>query len=165
MNEQQNRRGFLKTIGAGALGVAGASLLSPSTMSAQTKPNVLFISIDDLNDWVGCYGGHPQAITPNMDQLASEGMLFENAECQAPICTPSRASLLTGTYPSTSGLYFLGPQMREAETLRDAVTLQQYFRQHGYKSMGAGKTFTPVKMNPLDEYVVRWVLWTAPEKN
>ena len=150
---QHNRREFLKTVGAGALGAAGASLLSSSNAAAQTKPNVLFIAVDDLNDWLGCYGGHPQAITPNMDKLASEGMLFENAECQAPICTPSRASLLTGTYPSTSGLYFLGPQMREAETLRDAVTLQQYFRQHGYKSMGAGKTFHTGKDEPsFDEY-------------
>ena len=109
--------------------------------NAARRLNVLFIAIDDLNDWVGCLGGHPQAITPHMDALAASGMLFENAHCQAPICTPSRCSLLSGRYPSTSGLYFLAPQYREAETLRNMTSLPQYFMEHGYKSMGAGKIF------------------------
>ena len=60
------------------------------------KPNVLFIAIDDLNDWVGCLGGHPQASTPNIDRLAKRGTLFINAHCQGPNCGPSRASLLSG---------------------------------------------------------------------
>ena len=68
-------------------------------------PNVLMIAIDDLNDWIGCMGGHPNAITPNMDRLAATGTLFTNAHCQAPICGPSRASLFTGLRPSTSGIY------------------------------------------------------------
>src|SRR5688500_20345298 len=65
------------------------------------RPNVLFIAIDDLNDWVGCLGGHPQARTPNIDRLAKRGTLFTNAHCQAPLCNPSRTSLLTGLRPST----------------------------------------------------------------
>jgi choline-sulfatase len=65
------------------------------------KPNVLFIAIDDLNDWVGFLDGHPQAKTPNMDRLAERGVVFSNAHCQAPICNPSRVSLMTGTRPST----------------------------------------------------------------
>ena len=79
----------------------------PSTcLSAQAKkPNVLFIAIDDLNDFVGCLGGHPQAMTPNIDALAARGTLFTNAHCQAPICGPSRASLLSGMLPSTTGIY------------------------------------------------------------
>lgn len=134
------RRQFLTDLGAGTL----ASTLLAQSVSGETaarRLNVLFIAIDDLNDWVGCLGGHPQAITPHMDALAASGMLFENAHCQAPICTPSRCSLLSGRYPSTSGLYFLAPQYREAETLRNMTSLPQYFMEHGYKSMGAGKIF------------------------
>lgn len=136
-----DRRGFLKTLGAGALGAACASALPGGAAPDKSRPNVLFIAIDDLNDWIGCMGGHPQSITPNMDTLAREGVLFENAHCQAPICTPSRASLLSGLYPSTSGLYFLSPQYREAETLRNMTTLPQYFMEHGYRSLGVGKVF------------------------
>ena len=54
------------------------------------QPNVLFIAIDDLNDWVGCLGGHPQARTPNLDRLAASGILFVNAHCPAASCNPSR---------------------------------------------------------------------------
>ena len=71
------------------------------------KPNILLISIDDLNDWVGVMGGHPQLKTPNIDKLASKGMLFTNAHCQAPVCNPSRASMMTSLYPSSTGIYFL----------------------------------------------------------
>lgn len=133
-----NRRQFLEAAGAG---IGAACAISRAAAGMPGRPNVLFIAIDDLNDWIGCLGGHPQAITPNLDRLAASGMLFENAHCQAPICTPSRSSLLSGRYPSTTGLYFLAPQYREAETLRDAVSLPQHFMRHGYRSMGAGKIF------------------------
>ena len=69
------------------------------------RPNVLFIAIDDLNDWVGCLHAHPNAKTPNIDALARRGTLFTNAHCQAPICGPSRASLLSGKYPHSTGAY------------------------------------------------------------
>ena len=72
------------------------------------RPNVLFIAVDDLNDWIGCFGGHPQVQTPNIDGLASRGVMFTNAQCQAPICNPSRVSMLLGQLPSTTGIYFLG---------------------------------------------------------
>lgn len=138
-----SRRRFLRHLGLCAAGAAASPALFAITSgnTRQPRPNVLFIAIDDLNDWVGCMGGHPQALTPHMDGLAASGVLFENAHCQAPICTPSRASLLSGIYPSTSGLYFLAPQYREAETLRDMTTLPQYFMEHGYRSLGAGKVF------------------------
>lgn len=141
--KQWSRRQFLHSLGAGALGASLSSSVCATTETSGRygRPNVLFIAIDDLNDWVGCMDGHPQAITPNMDRLAAEGVLFENAHCQAPICTPSRASLLSGLYPSTTGLYFLAPQYREAETLREMTTLPQYFMEHGYRSVGAGKVF------------------------
>src|SRR6056300_108809 len=94
-----------KTILLIGMGVVLASALAFS----RTKPNVLLISIDDLNDWVGCLGGHPQAKTPNIDRLAKMGTLFNNAHCQSPVCNPSRASMMTGRYPHTSGVYFLSP--------------------------------------------------------
>ena len=71
-----------------------------------TSPqNILFIAIDDLNDWVGVLGGHPQALTPNIDKLAKRGLLFTNAHCTAPGCNASRTSLLMGLRPSTTGIY------------------------------------------------------------
>ena len=110
--------------------------------SEEQRPNILFIAIDDLNDWTGTYGGHPQTKTPNLDRLAARGMQFNNAHCQSPICGPSRNSLLTGILPSTSGLYFLKPlSIRATDTLKKAVTLPQYFLQHGYQTMAAGKVF------------------------
>ena len=85
---------------------------------ATKKPNVLLISIDDLNDWVGCMGGHPQAKTPNIDRVAKMGTLFNNAHCQSPVCNPSRASMMTGRYPHTSGVYFLVPISRKPRFLK-----------------------------------------------
>jgi len=69
------------------------------------KPNVLFIAIDDLNDWTGMLKGNSQALTPHMDKLASIGMVFTNAHCAAPACGPSRAAIMSGIRPSTSGNY------------------------------------------------------------
>ncbi|MCP5114077.1 MAG: sulfatase [bacterium] len=118
-----------------------ALLLGSVVQAAQSRPNVLFIAIDDLNDWVGCLGGHPRALTPHIDRLAQQGTLFENAHCQAPICVPSRTSMLTGTYPHNNGVYVIEQEFRRAPALEDAVTLPQYFKEQGYRTMGAGKIF------------------------
>jgi len=131
---------------AGGLLAAGLALaLAPSNVigaaPAAQRPNVLFIAIDDLNDWVGCLGGHPQAQTPNMDRLAARGTLFRNAHCQAPLCNPSRASLLTGLRPSTTGIYGLVPGIRDVARTRECVTLPQYFARHGYFTAAFGKVF------------------------
>src|SRR5688572_29379821 len=83
------------------------SATSSWAASSGHPKNVLFIAIDDMNDWVGCLGGHPQAKTPHIDRLAARGTLFRNAHCQAPLCNPSRASLLTGLRPSTTGIHGL----------------------------------------------------------
>src|SRR5439155_16650458 len=112
-----------------------------TTRSIATPPNVLFIAIDDLNDWVGCLGGHPQVKTPNMDRLAKRGVLFTNAHCQAPLCNPSRTSVLTGLRPSTTGVYALDPWFRTADSNKDLITLPQYFAAHGYVTMTTGKVF------------------------
>ena len=78
--------------------------ITAAETSTRGKPNVVMIAVDDLNDWIGCMGGHPQAITPNVDRLAEDGVLFLNNQCQAPICGPSRASLMTGLRPTTTGI-------------------------------------------------------------
>ena len=72
--------------------------------TAVDQPNVLMICVDDMNDWVGFLGGHPQAKTPNMDGLASKGVNFTNAHCTPPGCSPSRNALLLGVEPHNSGL-------------------------------------------------------------
>jgi arylsulfatase A-like enzyme len=101
------------------------------------QPNVLFIALDDLNDWVGCLGGHPQTKTPNIDRLAASGVLFTNAHCPAPACNPSRTAIMTGRSPHRSGMYSNGQKMREV--LPDAQLLPKYFSEHGYWSGGSGK--------------------------
>ena len=101
------------------------------------RPNVLFISVDDLNDWTGCLGGHPQAKTPNIDRLAASGVLFTNAHCAAPACNPSRTAIMTGISPHKSGLYTNSQKMREI--LPNAVLLPKYFANHGYWAGGSGK--------------------------
>ena len=105
----------------------------------RSKPNVLFLSIDDLNDWVGFLGGHEQTHPPNLDRLAKRGLLFTRAYCDAPLCNPSRVSVMTGVRPSTSGVYQNGQPLRRA--LPDAVTLPQLFRREGYRVQGGGKLF------------------------
>jgi arylsulfatase A-like enzyme len=129
------RRQFLASLGASAAG-------APGILKGQSaKRNVLFIAIDDLNDWVSCLGGHPQSRTPNLDRLAARGVLFTNAHCSAPLCNPSRASLMTGIRPSTSGIYDNSQPMRKSPVLRDAVSLSQHFMASGYRVVGGGKIY------------------------
>jgi arylsulfatase A-like enzyme len=110
-------------------------------LTAAEKPNILFIAIDDLNDWVGPLNGHPQVQTPHMDQLAKRGTTFTNAHCQSPLCNPSRTSLMTGLRPSTTGIYGLAPWIRNVEDFADRVTLPQYLGRHGYKTYSTGKIY------------------------
>lgn len=107
------------------------------------QPNVLFISIDDLNDWVGGLNGNPQVITPNMDKLFEQGVLFTNAHASQPVCTASRNSLLSGLHPSTSGWYGNTSAMRKSydQVMGDHKMLPQYFKDNGYKTMAVGKIF------------------------
>jgi arylsulfatase A-like enzyme len=111
--------------------------LVASSASGAERPNILFIALDDLNDWVGCLGGHPQAKTPNLDRLAASGILFKNAHCPAPACNPSRTAIMTGLSPHLSGLYANEQKMRNV--LPDAELLPKYFSRHGYWSGGSGK--------------------------
>jgi iduronate 2-sulfatase len=109
----------------------------------EQQPNVVLIICDDLNDSVEGFGGHPQAITPNMDRLAQRGIRFLNAHANAPICMPSRASLITGVYPHRSGEFGYRQNSRAPwrinEILRQAVTMPEHFAVNGYRVMAAGK--------------------------
>jgi arylsulfatase A-like enzyme len=111
-----------------------------SALSA-AKPNVLFIAIDDQNDWIGHLGGHPMAKTPNLDKLAARGTTFTNAHCNAPLCNPSRTSLLLGLRPTTTGIYGLSPWFRTLQPWKDRVTLPQHFENHGYLTAATGKIY------------------------
>ena len=108
---------------------------------AKERPNVLFIAVDDLNDWVGCLGGHPQAKTPHIDALAKRGVLFEQAHCAAPLCSPSRTAIMMGLRPSTTGIYGNLNWFRDMPQYKDWVTLPQYFRKQGYLAWGGGKLY------------------------
>ena len=100
----------------------------------EQKPNVLFIAVDDMADWATYLDGHPDAITPNMDRLASQGIYFTNAHCVSPICGPSRAAILTGMRPETTGVYT--NKGTYIDYVPDAVSLPRYFRNNNYHVMG-----------------------------
>lgn len=107
--------------------------------AADPKPNVLFIAVDDLNDWISPLGGYPGCKTPNLERLAARGTTFTNSHCVVPACNPSRTALLTGIRPWDSGVYVNPQPWRPA--LPDAITLPQRFREANYQVDGAGKIF------------------------
>ena len=133
-----------------------------SDLSAQTladpppakKINVLFIAVDDLRNQLGCYGD-PLAITPNIDRLAGNGIVFNRAYCQQAVCGPSRASLLTGRRPDVTKVWDLKTHFRKA--LPGVITLPQYFKQNGYQSRCVGKIYHD-PANLQDH-----ISWSAPE--
>ena len=134
--------------------VCTAALLGVTPLTAQgTKPNVVFIIFDDLNDWVEGLGGHPQAKTPNITRLSQRGVLFTNAHSNAPICAPSRASLFSGILPHRSGVVEFLP-FAASPLLKNSVTLFEHFKNHGYQIFGTGKLyhypeeFAPLWVNP-----------------
>ena len=116
--------------------------------------NVLFVAIDDLNDWTGFLGGHPDAHTPYLDAFAESSVVFRRAYCQAPLCNPSRASLMTGLRPSTTGVYSNHQPFRMTERGRRALTIPQVFRRHGYAALGSGKIYHNKYPDP-----VSWSEW------
>ncbi len=138
--------------------VGRASEANDSGSEKKQKPNVLFIAIDDLNDWTGMLKGNPQALTPHMDRLASKGMVFKNAHCAAPACGPSRSALMSGIRPSTSGNYINKSSLIHNPILNNSVLLPEFFGQNGYYVCGAGKLFhgyhfnEEVKGRGFDEY-------------
>jgi arylsulfatase A-like enzyme len=109
--------------------------------SAEGKPNILLIIVDDLNDWVGWLGGHPQARTPNMDRLAMSGMRFANAHTAYALCNPSRTALMTGLMPSSSGVFGNEQDWRRSVQMAGKPTMPDFFRAMGYATAAGGKVF------------------------
>ena len=125
-------------LGGACLGLCVSAVAKP----AAERSNVLFIAIDDLNDWIGCFGGNPQVQTPHLDRFnASGGMVMFDAHSSSTVCGPSRSSLLTGKYPHTTGVYGNKNNLRKAEKTKDLLTLPQYFSVHGYHTLSRGKIF------------------------
>lgn len=129
-----------------------AVLLSMSISGQESeRPNVLLIMLDDLNDFTGFLGGHPQVKTPHMDALAAEGISFINAHTNAPICAPSRASMLTGIYPHVSGNYWFD-NWTSNTVLKNSKSLARYLRDNGYLSYGTGKLMHHKQLSDWTEY-------------
>lgn len=118
--------------------VSTVIVLAAATLSAADKPNVLFIAVDDLRPELGCYGAD-MIHSPNIDRLASSGVIFNRAYCQLAVCNPSRVSLMTGLRPDSSKVWDLSTRFRH--TVPDVVTLPQQFKKHGYYAVSYGKIF------------------------
>ena len=114
---------------------------SCKTEEEEQKMNILYIFCDDLNDWTTVLGGHPQAITPNIERLAQRAVTFTNAHCPSPASGPSRASIMTGYYPPKTKVLGNADNFRNNPETANAVTLPQYFAANGYTTVAAGKIF------------------------
>ncbi|MCA9067367.1 MAG: sulfatase, partial [Planctomycetaceae bacterium] len=128
-----------------------------SEIQAADKPNILFIAVDDLRPELGCYGSEI-AVTPHLDALAKGGLLFNRAYCQQAICRPSRASLMTGTRPETTGLFHNYVSLRELQP--EILTLPQHLIAHGYETAYVGKIFHPGdtdEKNSWNREPVKWI--------
>ncbi len=120
--------------------IVNGACVGQSPQVPLNRPNVLFVVVDDLRPELACYG-HSQIHSPNIDRLASRGIVFERAYCQVTLCNPSRASVLTGKRPDTTGVMDNGRHIRDG--MPDVVTLPQLFKDHGYYTQGLGKVFHP----------------------
>ena len=128
-----------------------------NSFSQNKKPNVIFIAIDDLNDWVGCMGGNPQAITPNIDKFASRALIMNKAYAPSTVCCPSRTALLTGKHATYTGVYGNTQNFTAAPKAKDLETLPSYFGNRGYHTMSTGKIFH----NHGDDHSVFFKEWVS----
>ena len=122
-----------------AIAVSVLAVFSSRPTIAADRPNVLFIAIDDLNHWVGHLGRNAQTKTPAIDRLAASGVSFSRAYCTAPACNPSRASLMSGQRPSTTGCYLNEQNWHPG--ISDDKLLNSHFQSHGYNTFGTGKIY------------------------
>jgi arylsulfatase A-like enzyme len=132
------------TLLLGALAaIIATSLRAASASAASATPkNVLFIALDDLNDWVGAFGGSRQAKTPHLDAFARRGaVVFQRAYCPGPVCGPSRSALLSGFMPNRTGVYGNSQNMLRSPMVQTHATLPEYFSKHGYHALSMGKIF------------------------
>jgi len=139
MTCKASRRSFIKSSCGAASALALQSLVQCDKAISAQKPNVLFIAIDDLRDWTGYLEKYPQVKTPNLDRLSKRGMIFKNAYCAAPVCSPSRTALFTGLSPAKTGIYW-NKQWWQGD-LRKRVTLTRQFMNEGYYAAGYGKMY------------------------
>lgn len=130
------------------------ALLGSTLLRGEERPNVLLICVDDLKPLLGCYGD-TRVKTPNIDRLAARGVLFELAFCNQAVCAPSRNSLMTGMRPQRLGIYDLPTNFRKS--VPEAVTVAQYFQQHGYRTEAMGKIMHQGHGNTEDA-----ASWTVP---
>ncbi len=118
-----------------------AVVVLSTVAESSPKPNVLFIAIDDLNTCPEGFDGETTVSTPNLSRLASMGVRFTNAHCAAPACNPSRASVMTGLAPATTGVYLNTHDWRSNQVLVNRTTLPQHFQNNGYRTLGGGKLY------------------------
>lgn len=123
---------LVSTMAAGSIAFAAAK--------SSDRPNVVFIAMDDMRPELGCYG-RDHVVSPNIDRLAGKGMVFQRAYCQQSVCNPSRASVMTGLRPDSTGVYDLVTHFREK--VPDVVTLPQHFKNNGYHTQAIGKIYHP----------------------
>ena len=116
-----------------------ASLVMAAEVEKPARPNIIMICLDDLNDWVGFLGGHPDVKTPHMDRLAKRGRVFANAHCVVPVCSCSRVSIISGLHATTHGSYEFGPAYQSIPALKNVPCLHQHFKDHGYRTLTGGK--------------------------
>lgn len=132
-------------------------LLILSVTTAAQKKNVLFIAVDDLRPELNTYG-HANIKSPNIDALASKSIVFERSYCQVAVCSPSRASLLTGRRPDTNHVWKIADDeyWRTVPNATNATTIPQYFKNNGYISIGMGKIFHPGPPSGNDDDKYSW---------
>ncbi len=153
----------MKTVYRNTLAVICSLALAGVCTAKDSRPNILFIAIDDLNDWIGCMGGHPDTKTPNLDRLAKRGVLFTNASTPSPACVPTRCALMTGKAPASTGLYHnTDREYKFYEDLKGLTLIPKYFSQQGYKSWGAGKLLHNFDKEDYDESFDN-IYWRNPE--
>lgn len=152
-----------------------------TSIYAQKKKNVLVIMADDFNFWLKKNGYYPLVKTPNLDALATDGVLFSNAHCSSPVSNPSRNALWSGYRPSTTGISSnSGGYVRDKAAFKNIVSMHQYFKQEGYYTYGGGKLWHPGKMGAHDTDPTNWTelytggtgspggsykKWTVPSKS
>ena len=129
---------FVQVLGLFLAVISVTDCQSQEVKKENNRPNVLFIMIDDLNDYQGAFGGHPQTKTPSIDALAQSGTVFLNAHSNVPVCSPSRNSLFTGIYPHDSRDFGWTPHFNHA-VLKNHKTIIELFNENGYRTLGTGK--------------------------
>lgn len=145
----------MKSLFFSGLRLLTVGLLFLGPVKGADRPDILFIAIDDLNDWTSSLGGHPQAKTPNLDRLMARGVTFTNAHCAAPACNPSRAALMSGLRPYESGIY-VNPDPAQG-VMKNTVTLNRHFLANGYRTLGGGKIYHGYKSEGREDTWTEWV--------